>query len=49
VVAAGHDHELLSQLCDTALLLDGGMAAAHGPFDEVRTRYLGPGAEALTG
>jgi lipopolysaccharide transport system ATP-binding protein len=42
VVAAGHDHQILSQLCDRALLLDSGRVRALGPFDQVRARYLGP-------
>jgi len=41
VVAAGHDHGILSQLCDRALLLDSGTVRALGPFEEVRASYLG--------
>jgi ABC-2 type transport system ATP-binding protein len=40
VVAAGHDHEVLSRVCGRALLLDHGRVRADGPFDEVRRRYL---------
>jgi ABC-type polysaccharide/polyol phosphate transport system ATPase subunit len=49
VVAAGHDHPLLARVCERALLLDGGVARAHGHFDTVRDAYLGSDAEALTG
>jgi ABC-type polysaccharide/polyol phosphate transport system ATPase subunit len=44
VVAAGHDHGILSQLCDNALLLDSGRVGALGPFEEVRASYLGAAA-----
>lgn len=47
VIAAGHDHGILSQLCDKALLLDSGRVRALGPFEEVRTRYLGAAAAGL--
>jgi ABC-type polysaccharide/polyol phosphate transport system ATPase subunit len=42
VVAAGHDHPLLSQLCDRAVLLAGGRITASGSFEQVRGDYLGP-------
>ena len=41
VMAAGHDHPLLDQLCDRAILLRGGEVVADGPFEEVRHTYLG--------
>lgn len=41
VVAAGHDHEMLSRLCSRALLLADGRVRADGPFEQVRERYLG--------
>jgi ABC-type polysaccharide/polyol phosphate transport system ATPase subunit len=37
VVAAGHDHDLLSHLSDRALLLADGRIEADGPFDEIRS------------
>jgi ABC-type polysaccharide/polyol phosphate transport system ATPase subunit len=40
-IAAGHDHEVLSRFCSRALLLEGGRIVADGPFEQVRTRYLG--------
>jgi ABC-type polysaccharide/polyol phosphate transport system ATPase subunit len=40
VVAAGHDHELLSRLCDRAILLDDGALRADGPFEEVAAGHL---------
>jgi ABC-type polysaccharide/polyol phosphate transport system ATPase subunit len=40
VVASGHDHELLRQLCDRALLLEDGRLVRDGEFDEVREVYL---------
>lgn len=40
VVAAGHDHPLLAELCARAMLLDDGRVLAAGPFDEVRRAYL---------
>jgi ABC-type polysaccharide/polyol phosphate transport system ATPase subunit len=44
VVAAGHDHELLSRLCSRALLLSTGRIVDDGPFEQVREGYLGQGA-----
>jgi ABC-type polysaccharide/polyol phosphate transport system ATPase subunit len=41
LMAAGHDHPLLEQLCGRALLLREGSIAADGPFDDVRAGYLG--------
>lgn len=41
VVAAGHDHGLLEQLCKRAVLLDRGTVRADGPFAEVQTTYIG--------
>ena len=41
VVAAGHDHPLLRELCRRAILLEHGSLAADGPFEEVRAEYLG--------
>jgi ABC-type polysaccharide/polyol phosphate transport system ATPase subunit len=41
VVAAGHDHEMLSRLCPRALLLADGQIQADGPFEQVRAHYLG--------
>lgn len=40
VVAAGHDHPLLRELCARALLVRAGALVAEGPFDEVRYAYL---------
>ena len=40
VVAAGHDHPLLAELCARAMLLDDGRVLAAGPFEEVRRAYL---------
>jgi lipopolysaccharide transport system ATP-binding protein len=40
VVLAGHDHELLGQLCSRAVLLSGGRVAADGPWAEVRDAYV---------
>ena len=42
VVAAGHDHPMLERLCGRALLLDGAVLRADGPFLEVQRTYLGP-------
>ena len=47
VVAAGHDHEILSRLCSRALLLSEGRVADDGPFEQVRGRYLGETAEVV--
>jgi len=40
VVAAGHDHPLLAELCTRAMLLEDGRVLADGPFEEVRRAYL---------
>jgi lipopolysaccharide transport system ATP-binding protein len=40
VVAAGHDHPLLAQICTRAVFLAGGVIQAVGPFDDVRRTYL---------
>ena len=40
VVATGHDHPLLEQLCDRAIYLDNGTVAADGPFRDVQRAYL---------
>jgi ABC-type polysaccharide/polyol phosphate transport system ATPase subunit len=40
VVAAGHDHPMLAQLCSRAIWLEKGKIRADGPFDEVQPRYL---------
>lgn len=40
VIAAGHDHPLLEQLCSRALLLERGRIAADGPFEVVRDAYV---------
>jgi ABC-type polysaccharide/polyol phosphate transport system ATPase subunit len=40
VVAAGHDHSMLSRLCTRAFWLDGGGICADGPFLDVQSRYL---------
>lgn len=40
VVAAGHDHPLLAQICDRALFLQNGSLRAQGSFDDVRHAYL---------
>ena len=40
VVAAGHDHALLEQLCERALWMRDGRVAADGPFAEIRDAYL---------
>jgi ABC-type polysaccharide/polyol phosphate transport system ATPase subunit len=49
VVAAGHDHDVLSRLCERAVLLDRGRVLADGPFGEVRRRYLDHETRAPTG
>jgi ABC-type polysaccharide/polyol phosphate transport system ATPase subunit len=40
VVAAGHDHPLLEQVCNRALLVEDGRIAADGSLDEVVHAYL---------
>jgi ABC-type polysaccharide/polyol phosphate transport system ATPase subunit len=40
VVAAGHDHPLLEQLCSRAIYLDDGTIVADGPFREIQPAYL---------
>lgn len=40
VVAAGHDHPLLAQICARAVFLANGTVQAVGPFEEVRQTYL---------
>jgi ABC-type polysaccharide/polyol phosphate transport system ATPase subunit len=40
VVAAGHDHPMLSSLCTRAIWLDGGSVREDGEFDVVQPRYL---------
>src|SRR5215207_1076457 len=40
VIAAGHDHPMLSSLCTRAIWLDGGSVCEDGPFDVVQPRYL---------
>jgi ABC-type polysaccharide/polyol phosphate transport system ATPase subunit len=40
VVAAGHDHPLLAQICSRAVFLARGTVQAVGAFDEVRETYL---------
>jgi lipopolysaccharide transport system ATP-binding protein len=40
VVAAGHDHPLLEEVCNRALLVEDGRVAADGSFDEVVHAYL---------
>jgi ABC-type polysaccharide/polyol phosphate transport system ATPase subunit len=40
VIAAGHDHHALAQMCDRAVLLVGGRVEAVGSFDAVLARYL---------
>jgi ABC-type polysaccharide/polyol phosphate transport system ATPase subunit len=39
VIAAGHDHTALGELCDRAILLHDGHVLADGPFDEVSGDY----------
>ena len=41
VVAAGHDHPLLEQMCDRAFLMERGHIVDDGPFETVRRHYLG--------
>jgi lipopolysaccharide transport system ATP-binding protein len=40
VVAAGHDHPLLQQICGRAIFLEAGVVQAQGAFAEVQRRYL---------
>jgi ABC-type polysaccharide/polyol phosphate transport system ATPase subunit len=40
VIAAGHDHPMLSSLCTRAIWLDRGSVYEDGPFDVVQPRYL---------
>lgn len=40
VVAAGHDHPLLAQLCSRAMWLERGAIREDGAFEEVQPRYL---------
>jgi lipopolysaccharide transport system ATP-binding protein len=40
VVAAGHDHPMLSSLCTRAIWLEDGRIRAEGPFNEVQPEYL---------
>jgi ABC-type polysaccharide/polyol phosphate transport system ATPase subunit len=40
VVATGHDHQLLEQLCSRAIYLDSGSIVADGPFRDVQRAYL---------
>jgi ABC-type polysaccharide/polyol phosphate transport system ATPase subunit len=40
VVATGHDHPLLEQLCSRAIYLDNGAVVADGLFSEVQSMYL---------
>jgi lipopolysaccharide transport system ATP-binding protein len=40
VVATGHDHPLLEQLCGRAIYLDSGAVVADGGFREVQQAYL---------
>jgi ABC-type polysaccharide/polyol phosphate transport system ATPase subunit len=40
VVAAGHDHPLLAEICGRAVFLAGGSVQADGPFDEVQRAYF---------
>jgi len=42
VVAAGHDHPLLEQICDRAIFLKGGRVQADGAFAAVQETYLRP-------
>jgi lipopolysaccharide transport system ATP-binding protein len=41
VVAAGHDHPLLRELCRKAMLMSEGSLVAEGAFAQVRAAYLG--------
>ncbi len=40
VVAAGHDHPLLQQICGRAIFLEGGFVQAQGAFADVQRSYL---------
>jgi homopolymeric O-antigen transport system ATP-binding protein len=40
VIAAGHDHPMLSRLCTRAIWLHQGSVREDGPFHEVQQRYL---------
>ena len=40
VVAAGHDHPMLSRLCTRAIWLEEGLIRGDGPFREVQSQYL---------
>ncbi len=40
VIAAGHDHPLLAELCSSAMFLEDGRLVAVGPFEDVRRTYL---------
>ena len=40
VVAAGHDHPMLAQLCNRAAWLEDGRLRAYGDFADVQRRYL---------
>jgi lipopolysaccharide transport system ATP-binding protein len=40
VVAAGHDHPLLAQICTRAIFLSGGAVQSVGSFAEVQQTYL---------
>jgi ABC-type polysaccharide/polyol phosphate transport system ATPase subunit len=40
IVATGHDHHLLEQLCSRAIYLDSGSIVADGPFRDVQRVYL---------
>lgn len=40
VVAAGHDHPLLAQICTRAVFLSGGVVQSVGAFEDVRQMYL---------
>jgi ABC-type polysaccharide/polyol phosphate transport system ATPase subunit len=40
VVAAGHDHPMLSRLCDRAIWMEGGKVREDDAFDEVQPRYV---------
>jgi ABC-type polysaccharide/polyol phosphate transport system ATPase subunit len=44
VIAAGHDHDILSRLCGRGVLMQAGGIAADGPFEEVSRAYLADGA-----